>query len=134
MCYGLFLDTLPHCEVVTALSGAEGLQLFAESPFDVLVTDRMMPGINGVMLAERVRQLYPGTVMIMVTAAADDAQADPKVRDLFEQVLVKPVDMEVLRRVVSEALEGERQAIGDRKGSNGGPARNERRNTIRALK
>jgi CheY-like chemotaxis protein len=114
MCFRLYLDKLPHSEVVTALSGAEALRLFAESPFDVLVTDRMMPEMNGVMLAERVRQLYPGTAMIMVTAFIGDSLADPHARDLFEHVLVKPVDMEVLRGLVTEALEREREAIGDR--------------------
>lgn len=105
MCFRLYLDQLPNCEVVTALSGAEALRLFAVSPFGVLVTDRMMPGMNGVVLAERVRQLYPGTVMIMVTAFID-ALADPQARDLFERILVKPVEMEVLCAVVLEALDG----------------------------
>jgi DNA-binding NtrC family response regulator len=68
----------------------------------------------GVRLAERVRQLYPGTVMIMITVLISDALADPRARDLFEQILEKPVDMEVLRGLVTEALEREREAIGDR--------------------
>jgi CheY-like chemotaxis protein len=123
MCFRLYLDTLPHCEVVTALSGLEALRLFSEGRFDVLVTDRMMPEMNGVMLAERVRQLYPGTVMIMVTAFMGDAMADPRARDLFEQILEKPVDMEVLRGVVVEALERGCQAIGDPGGFNGDPSR-----------
>jgi CheY-like chemotaxis protein len=119
MCFRHYLDKLRHSEVVAALSGAEALLLFAKSPFDVLVTDRMMPGMNGVALAERVRQLYPGTVMIMVTAFIGGALDDPQARDLFEHILVKPVDMDGLRRVVSEALERGRQAIGDREGSTG---------------
>jgi hypothetical protein len=57
--------------------------------------------------------------MIMITALISDALADPQARDLFEQILEKPVDMDELHGLVSEALEGGRQAIGDHGGSNG---------------
>ena len=100
------LDKLPNCDVAVATSGEEALRLFEQRPFDVLVTDRMMPGMNGVMLAERVRRRYPRTAMIMATAFISDVLADPQGRDLFEHILIKPVEMDVMRARVLEALDG----------------------------
>jgi YesN/AraC family two-component response regulator len=48
-------------------SGAEALQCLSESPFDVLVTDVRMPGMNGVELLEQVVNLHPGVIRIVLS-------------------------------------------------------------------
>ena len=65
------LGKLPDCQVDTASSGEQALQLFEKGPFDVLITDYNMPGMDGLMLAARVRQLYPQTAIIMVSGSIE---------------------------------------------------------------
>ena len=56
--------------VATAASGEEALSRFAEQDFDVIVTDIVMPGLNGLELLERSRVLNPRASVIVMTAYA----------------------------------------------------------------
>ena len=55
------------------LSGSadDALRLMAQQHVHVLVTDISMPGINGIELAQRVRQLYPRTHTVIVSGYAE---------------------------------------------------------------
>ncbi len=55
-------------EVVTAQSGYEALDKAREMPFDLLIADLRMPGMDGVEPTEAVRTLSPSTVVIWITA------------------------------------------------------------------
>ena len=59
-----------------ALSGDEALRKLKENgPFAVIVSDMRMPGMNGVELLSRVKDLHPDTVRIMLTGNADQETA-----------------------------------------------------------
>ena len=51
---------------------AEALGLLEQKPFDVIVTDLQMPGMNGAQLLERVVELYPDMVRIVLSGHADE--------------------------------------------------------------
>ncbi len=108
--YGL--RKLPDCKVATASDGREALQLFEQQPFDVLITDYQMPGIDGVVLAARIRWLYPQTAIIMVTGYDTDVLRERATRASIQHVLDKPVRPGEIRALVSTMLEG-RQARAD---------------------
>jgi putative nucleotidyltransferase with HDIG domain len=57
--------------VLTANSAAEALQTLEQVEIAVIVSDNLMPGMNGIELLTRVRMLSPDTVRIMMTAFAD---------------------------------------------------------------
>ena len=60
----------------TALSGQEALRIMKEQgPFAVIISDMRMPGMDGVQLLERVKELYPDTVRMMLTGNADQGTA-----------------------------------------------------------
>lgn len=60
------------CAVTEAGNGAEALDCFgAEGPFDLLVTDVQMLGVDGWTLAERTRVLQPDLPVLYVTGSAD---------------------------------------------------------------
>ncbi|WP_373877832.1 PAS domain S-box protein [Pseudomonas turukhanskensis] len=64
--------------VIEAASGEEALRLLnAGQPFDLLVTDHLMPGINGTDLARAVRTSRPGTAILLVSGYAELAGLDP---------------------------------------------------------
>ena len=62
--------------IQTALSGEEAMRLLKdEGPFAVIVSDMRMPGMDGIELLKRVKDLYPDTVRIMLTGNADQETA-----------------------------------------------------------
>lgn len=58
-------------EVSTASSGHEALELFQESPFDLVVTDYRMPKMNGVQLIAALRELRPALPVVILSGFAE---------------------------------------------------------------
>lgn len=54
-----------------ASSPEEALATFGESPFDVVVSDLAMPGMNGIEMVLKMRQMHDRTAFIMLTGTAD---------------------------------------------------------------
>ncbi len=77
-------------------SGARALELMTVQPFEVVVSDMRMPGMNGVELLRQVRQRHPKTIRLILSGHAD--------KDLIlqcigttHQYLAKPCDPELLQ-------------------------------------
>ena len=58
-------------EVETACSGEEALAAMAVQPFDLVITDLQMPGMDGLALIQQVREHYSGTALILMTCHKD---------------------------------------------------------------
>ncbi len=91
-------------EVRTADGGEEALELFAEAPADLVVTDRRMPGMDGVELTRRLHELEPALPVIVVTADDDVPTALAAVRAGASDYLLKPVDIDALLVSIDQAL------------------------------
>ena len=100
------LLTVWGCEADVAASGAEGLALFKEKSYDLVLTDYMMPGGSGLEFVENVRNRDADVGVIMLTASG--AEMDNHVRRLGFTLLRKPLQIERLEVAV-------RQALGERK-------------------
>jgi len=83
-------------------SPAEGLRRFEARPYDIVVTDLTMPGINGIEVVTQVRKHSDTVGVIVLTAATGDLD-DARERLRFT-LLRKPLEIETLRRAVREAL------------------------------
>ena len=57
--------------VITVASGEEALQLFAERPIPIVITDIRMPGMNGLDLLKHIKILAPETEVILISGHAD---------------------------------------------------------------
>lgn len=55
-------------DVTTAADGAEGLKAFKKEKFDLVVTDFLVPKLDGIRLAEEIRKLDPNAKIVMITA------------------------------------------------------------------
>src|SRR5579864_3655314 len=58
-------------EAVFLEGGPEALEMMKHEPFDVVVSDMMMPRMNGAEFLEEVRQRHPGTVRLILSGHAD---------------------------------------------------------------
>ena len=89
-------------EIQFAESGDEALALMAKSPFDVVVSDMRMPGMDGSQLLSEAMTRYPGTVRIILSGQADQASVLRAVTPAH-QYLSKPCDAETLKATVARA-------------------------------
>ena len=89
--------------VVTAGDGREALAEFHAAPFDLLLTDQAMPGMNGMALAAAVKEVTPRTPVILLTGFGDMLGAPEPGSDV-DLVLNKPVTLLELRRAIARVL------------------------------
>ncbi|MFI8100862.1 two-component system response regulator CseB [Streptomyces sp. NPDC086023] len=82
-------------EVQAAADGLTGLELFREHPFDLLILDVMLPGLDGIGLCRRVREtsLVP---VLMMSARGDGLDVVAGLESGADDYVVKPVDTYVL--------------------------------------
>ncbi len=94
-----------------ANSGAEALTMLNQAPADVLVTDMMMPGMDGAQLLEQVVKLHPDTVRIVLSGHSSDKSVLRLVCPAH-QYLAKPCEPDQLRNTITRAL-GLRELLGN---------------------
>jgi signal transduction histidine kinase/CheY-like chemotaxis protein len=87
--------------VVRAKSGIEALRLAAQSRFDAVVTDVVMPGMSGLDLAERLKSVLPGVPVVLTTGFSDEI-ARSGTGGL--PVLFKPYRLDTLAAALDEVL------------------------------
>lgn len=83
--------------VETAADGAEAMQKFLRTDFDLIITDRAMPRMNGVEFAAKVKRLKPSEPVIMLTGFADvmsETEAN------IDCLLNKPARLDDLRKAI----------------------------------
>jgi len=87
--------------VETAADGREGLRRFGAGHFDVVVADRAMPGMNGDQMTEAIKQISPGTPVILVTGFADMPMDGVGGKLLPDLVMRKPITQTALRQAIA---------------------------------
>jgi len=92
-------------EVETFLNGESALARLEQRPFDVVITDLKMKGIDGLEILRTVKHLYPKTVVIMITAFANLDVAIEALRDDVQDFFPKPVKIRDLKASIKKALE-----------------------------
>jgi PAS domain S-box-containing protein len=100
--------TLRSCgyKVLEARSGEEGMRRLRrhEGPLHLLLTDLVMPRMNGRKVADSVRTLYPEVKVVFMSGYTDDALLRHGVSDTQGSFLQKPFTMETLTQEVREVL------------------------------
>jgi len=91
--------------IITANSGAQGLQRLAEHEVDVIVSDQRMPGMTGVEFLRRAKELYPQTVRMTLSGYTELQSITDAINEgAVYKFLTKPWDDERLRAHVHEAF------------------------------
>ncbi len=90
--------------VETFLNAEPALKRLEQEPFDVVVTDYKMKGIDGMEVLRSIRSKYPKTQVIMITAFANlDAAIEALRRDVHD-FFPKPVKIKELKESIKRAL------------------------------
>ncbi len=97
-----------HGHSVDTLSDGREMDRALQAPFDVILLDMGLPGIDGLSLLDRVSREHPEIAVVMMTAATGvDSIVDAMRRGAFDY-LTKPLDLQRLAIVVRNAAESTR--------------------------
>jgi two-component system NtrC family sensor kinase len=88
-----------------AANSYEALAMLSEQSFALVISDMLMPGMNGVELLREIKARFPDTAVIMVSAIDRPQRILDTVRLGAYDYLVKPCDLDVLEMCVERALE-----------------------------
>lgn len=103
-CYGRLLSREGY-QVETAPGGESGLgRLETSGPFDVVILDYRMPGMDGMEFLSRLRCLGHAPEVILVSAFANDEVRTSAAKMGVRRILAKPVDISKLRTAIREAV------------------------------
>ncbi len=91
-------------EVEVRLDGREALELALHTDYDVVLTDLVMPGCNGLELCERLATNRPDTPVVLVTGHATVDTAVAAIRAGAWDFVVKPFDADQMGMVVERAV------------------------------
>lgn len=94
--------------VDTVLHGREALERLQAHPYDLVLTDMVMPEMGGMELVQYLRLHYPETLIIVLTGFASYQEAVAAVKLGAFDYLTKPLEPEVLRLAIARALEYQR--------------------------
>jgi len=82
--------------VETALTGSAGIERYRQRRFDCVVTDLLMPGLNGLTVGRAIKDQDPGAYVVLLTAQAEQLDAKQTEAAGVDRVFTKPVGREQL--------------------------------------
>lgn len=92
-------------DVMTAESGSKALSLLKEYPFDLVITDMKMPGLTGIDVLRKVKELSANTVVVIITAFGSIENAVDAMRLGAFNYLIKPFSPDTVEAVIEKAQE-----------------------------
>lgn len=111
MVRALLSQDMHHVE--TADDGEEGLARFLEGEFDVVITDRGMPKMNGDQLSRRIKEQRRNTKVVMMTGFGDMMEAEHEVPEGVDAILSKPITRTQLRAALAQVMPVQPRRITD---------------------
>jgi len=97
---GFYIKTCPD--------GDAALESIRNEPWDIVLSDLKMPGINGIELLRQAKQVVPDLVFILFTAYGTVEGAVEAMKLGAFDFVTKPVDLDVLEIMINKALENRR--------------------------
>ncbi len=96
-------------EILTATSAEAGLNLFYNRRPEIVLTDLVMPQMNGMEVLKRIMEVEPATHVILMTAHASSETAVQAIQQGASDYLDKPVSIGPLRERLSNFVEASRK-------------------------
>jgi DNA-binding NtrC family response regulator len=92
-------------EILLASNGKEALSLFRQETVDLIITDLVMPKMDGIELLEEVKHLRPETEVVVISAQGTIEKAVQAMKWGAFDFIEKPINPRVISLVVERALE-----------------------------
>ena len=101
-----------HGHNVTAVGdGGSALAALEETPYDLLLTDIVMPGMDGIALALKATKDRPALPVVLMTGFAAERQRAHNLDALIDRVVSKPFSLKEICTAVEEALQKRRGRV-----------------------
>jgi DNA-binding response OmpR family regulator len=99
-------------KVETACDGVEAMDRLSEKDggYDLLVSDVKMPLMDGIALAHKAAEKWPGLPILLMTGFADQRERADDLAEVIRDVVTKPFTLQQIRAAVSEAATGDEKA------------------------
>ena len=91
-------------EVMMAKDGVEALEIFKQKKFDLVITDRAMPRMNGDQLAETIKRISPAMPLVMLTGFGELMKANGECPKGVDVLLSKPLTLETYRDALGKTV------------------------------
>jgi len=95
--------------VLTTTSGQQALEMLQIQHYDLVITDMQMPGMDGVQLAQQIKQRNPSLPLMLLNSLNNELP--DKNKSLFDNILTKPVKQQQLYRQTINCLKQEQQQV-----------------------
>ena len=95
-------------EVCVAASGEEALEFFQSDPPEVVILDYKMPGMNGIKVLQKIKEIEQETIVIMITAYGEVSCAVKALKAGAYDYIPKPVDIDHMLLTIKRALESKK--------------------------
>jgi len=92
--------------IVTACNGREGLEKYRAGTFDLVMTDRAMPEVNGDVLAREIKKINAQQPVILLTGFGDLMSGSGEQPEGVDLVVGKPFTLNSLREAITKAVRG----------------------------
>lgn len=84
----------------TARDGAEALEQLRDEPVDLLITDIMMPKMNGLELIQKIKELHPHTRFIILSGYEEFDYVKRGIKLGIQNYILKPINLEELESTI----------------------------------
>ena len=91
--------------VAEAADGPEAIRAVEQEPFDLILLDIRMPGMDGIEALVEIRKISPYVPVLMMTAYASVKTAVEALKSGAFEYLIKPLDIDELKILIEKALE-----------------------------
>ncbi len=91
-------------QVTQVADGQQALDVLAREKFAILVTDIVMPNVDGIALALKAVRLFPDLRIVMISGYAQERMRAHNLDALVHRVIAKPFSMEEICAAVKDAL------------------------------
>ena len=91
-------------EVTAVADGSAALGALAAAEFELLLTDIVMPGLDGIALALKASKDRPRMKILLMTGFSDERQRAHNLEALIQRVITKPFSLEEICAAVDEEL------------------------------
>jgi len=92
------------CDLVTLETAEEALEMIGKQPFDIIIADFRLPGMNGIELFKRIQSSCPSTLKILITAYMNEKVVSAAKEVGIHDMIEKPFKTETIEVSLSKLL------------------------------